>query len=118
MGVKHPTGPGLQGHAEDMHFDQFHRHASWDYVVATRTVCNSPCFLLNVLVCSSGTAAAVVQLYNGNSIDAPQVADFGVLTSQFQDVPFRHPIFLNRGIHIVIPANILSVTVHYLPVPD
>ena len=115
---KHPTGPGLQGHAENLHFDQFHRHAVVERVTGSRAVCNSPCYLLAVTVCSSGTAAAVVNLHNGETAQAPIVLDMGVLTSQWQDFPVRHPIFLSRGIYITIPANITSVTVHYLPVPD
>jgi len=115
---EHPTGPGAQGKAELIDFNHYCRKAGWDYVTETRTVCNGPCFLLNVLVCSSGTAAAVVQIYNGHSANARQLADLGVLTSQMQDFPLRHPLFMSNGIHIVIPDNILSVTVHYLPVPD
>lgn len=114
----HPAGPGKQGHAEYMHFDQFHRHAAIERVTASRAVCNSPCFLLNVTICSSGTAAAVANLHNGPTAQSPIILDLGVLTSQFQDFPIRHPIFLSRGIYLTIAANILSVTVHYLPVPD
>ena len=114
----HPTGPGAQGHAEDLGFNIFHRHAAVERITASRAVCNSPCYLLAITVCSSGTAAAVANLHSGNTAVSPVILDLGVLTSQFQDFPIRHPIFLGRGIYITIPANILSVTVHYLPVPD
>lgn len=106
------------GHAEDLAFDRFHRHAGWDRVIADRAVCNSPCYLLNLCICSDAGGAGVGALYNGNSLGGKHMIDFAVLNGQWQDWPIRHPIFFSNGLFVNVGVHILSIFVHYLPVPE
>ncbi|GAH76925.1 unnamed protein product, partial [marine sediment metagenome] len=58
---------GKRGSAEGYMLDCFCRKAGWDRVEGSRIVCNSPCYLLNLTIMSSGTAAGTATVYDGNS---------------------------------------------------
>lgn len=94
------------------------KQAGWDRVTASRLVCNSPCFLLGVFICSAGTNAGTASIQNGHVVGDPTMMDLSVLTDQWQDASLRHPIFLNKGMHVTIGDNITSVTVHYHPIRE
>jgi len=115
---RHPAGPGEQGKAEDLSFDQFHRFAVTEYVTGDGCICQSPCFLLNVTICSDGGGAGTATIHNGHTAVAPPLIDLAVLQNQWQDFPIRHPIFFGRGLYVDVGDNVLSLTIHYLPVPD
>jgi len=114
----HPTGPGDQGIAETLEFDQFHRLAIPEYVTGDGCICQSPCFLLNVTICSDGGGVGTATIHNGHTPQAPPLIDLAVLQNQWQDFPIRHPIFASRGLYVDVGDNVLSLTIHYLPVPD
>jgi len=90
----------------------------WNRSTASGRVCLTPCFLSHVSLTADAVGAAVAAIYDGHGTAEDKVTDLGAVQHGHTPYPFNPPLFLRKGLFVEIGANVKSVLVHFLPVPE
>jgi hypothetical protein len=86
-----------------------------DRMTADGLVCHSPSMLYSVIVSNSAGGASLAKVFDGESTSADQKMDIDMLSSTTFQYNFDPPVFMARGIYIVIGTNTSSVMVVHRP---
>jgi hypothetical protein len=86
-----------------------------DRLTADGLICHVPSMLYSVIVSNAADGASLAKIYNGESTSADQIMDLDMLASTTFQYNFNPPIYMSRGIYVVVGTNTTSVMVIYRP---
>ena len=88
---------------------------NWRRLTTSEKLSTTPTFVSNLICTSDGVGAADITLYDGESVNDPQLITIKVWLGMTRQIVFNPPLKTNRGLFYSQGSNVEETLIAYVP---